>query len=292
MVRQKIVKIVGAAYREATVEPLLFLATIATALLVTGSKALIYRKVCISHYDPDLCDNVDNGSFPEQEQHVQSEASFWYLAEMYFHEVPSLMASFCYGSLSDKYGRSVALILPLAGQIISSVIYIVNAVFEHMSLAAILPGPLISGLLGGSTSISIGAFSLLGDITSPQQRTTRMSIAESGVFISSAIGHGFSGYILDKTSFMNVFVMAGGLYFMSLAYVLLWIKEGRPVKPKSGSYCDMSMLSGSFLVLLKNRPDRKRTYIFIILLSIFLVIISNIGKQGICLIKWNLWVKW
>ncbi len=269
---------VNSALTKVTVEPLLFLFTIASALLVICSKALVYHKVCISHYAPDLCDNVDNGSFPEQEQHVQSEASFWYLAETYCYEVPSLVTSFCYGSLSDKYGRKLALILPVTGQIISSLVYIFNAVFVKLSVAAILPGPLISGLFGGWTSISIGAFSLLGDMTSPQQRTTRMSIAESGIFISSAIGHGVSGLILDKTSFTFVFCIVCALYVLTFAYIFMRIKEHRAVDQKPGSYCDVSIVTGSFWVLRKKRRDRKRTYILIILLTIFLVIISNIGK--------------
>ncbi len=53
--------------------------------------------------------------------------------------------------------------------VICSIIYIVNAEFEHVSVVAILPGPLISGLFGGLMYISISAFSLLGGITSPQQ---------------------------------------------------------------------------------------------------------------------------
>ncbi len=274
-----LVKAVVVSYSQITVEPLLFLINIAWALHIIASKALIYRKVCISHYDSDLCDNVDNGSFPEQEQHVQSEASFWYLMETYFYEVPSLVTSFCYGSLSDKYGRRLALVLPITGQIISSIIYFLNSVFEHTSVATLLAGPLISGLFGGWTTVNIGAFSLLGDTSSPQQRTTRMSLAESGIYMSSALGQGLSGLILDKTNFRFVFCIICGAYIVSLSYVHLRIKDGHPVKAKSGSYCDVSMLTGSFWVLLKNRQDRKRSYIFVILVTIFLVVVSHIGKS-------------
>ncbi len=278
-VKQRIMSRVKFCLRQITVEPLLFLFTIASALLVICSKALIYHKVCISHYDPDLCDNVDNGSFPEQEQHVQSEASFWYLTETYCYEVPSLVTSFCYGSLSDKYGRRLALVIPITGQLISCMIYILNATFIHFSVVAILPGPLLSGLFGGWSSFNIGAFGVLSDITSPQQRTTRMSIAESVVYISAAMGYSFSGFILDKTSYKFAFYLAYGLSIVSLAYVFLQIKHHRDrILNKSSSYCDASLLTTSFWVLRKKRPDRKRTYILVILLTACLVIISNIGK--------------
>ncbi len=279
MFKQRIISRVKFGLRQITVEPLLFLFTIGTAFLIIGSKALVYRKVCISHYDPDLCDNVDNGSFPEQEQHVQSEASFWYLTETYCYEVPSLVTSFCYGSLSDKYGRRLALVIPITGQLISCMIFILNAKFIHFSVVAILPGPFLSGLFGGGSSFNIGAFGLLSDMTSPQQRTTRMSIAESVVFIASATGYSFSGFILDKTSFKFVFYLAYGLFIISLTYVFLQIKEYRELKKtKSSSYCDVSILTGSFGVLRKKRRDGKRTYILVILLTVCLVVISNIGK--------------
>ncbi len=281
MSSQRITDRVTSVLDKVSVEPLLFLFTIACALLGVASKALVYHKVCISHYDPDLCAKVDNGSFPDEEQLVQSESSFWFLAETYLNEVSSLVMSFFYGSLSDRYGRKLALILPVTGQIINALIHIFNAVFIRISVAALLPGAFIGGLFGGWTSINIGAFGLLSDITSPQQRTTRMSLAESGIFVSSAIGHSVSGLVVDKSGFVSVFCMAGGIHLLSLLYILLRIKEHRKVSPSSSSRCDtcMSILTGSYRVLRKKRRDRKRTYIFVILLTIFLVIVSNRGKS-------------
>jgi PCFT/HCP family folate transporter-like MFS transporter 1/3 len=134
-----------AKLRLVTVEPILFLFMFAAFLTAPTVQALVYRKVCLQHFNISICDNLKNPEHEDAEDTVQALASHWYMAENLCYEIPSILTSLVYGNVSDHISRRLAIMLPLIGQMLSSLNYIANSAIMNLPVGCILIGPLVSG---------------------------------------------------------------------------------------------------------------------------------------------------
>ena len=60
-------------------------------------------------------------------------------------QVPAIVLSFLYGSLSDHYSRRLALALPSVGQALSMANYVLNSYMMDWDVGFLLVGQIISG---------------------------------------------------------------------------------------------------------------------------------------------------
>ena len=129
---------------------------------------------------------------------MQSEASHWILYEHLAFELPSLVVSFLYGFLSDHVSRKIALILPIIGQVLCMSNYIIQSVYIDAHIGFLLIGRVISGVFGGWISCCLASFSFISQITSPDNRTVRISIAEGCISFAIALSVFISGMLLNR----------------------------------------------------------------------------------------------
>lgn len=287
--RKKIVEGLGAI----TVEPILFFFVFGSALILPCVKDLVYVKVCLSHFNKTICDNISDDAYVEQEDIVQSESSVWYLKENLCFEIPSILIAFYYGALSDRVSRKLALLLPAVGQVLSSINYLVNAAVFDLPVGYILIGPLISGLFGGWITCVMASFSYLSDISQQEWRTVRIAIGESMISASIAISYFSGGVILDKTSFVFVMGLALSMYVIVIIYTFLRIKElplAGHIKPVEGGCCasfltviDPHRIKEALAVAFKRRTLHRRRHILIMLLCTCLSLISSTREPEIFL---------
>ena len=59
----------------------------------------MHHQVCIGMYTHDVCSDLQNGTYSDEEDVVQGETAVWMLYEHVCFEVPSLFLSFFYGPL-------------------------------------------------------------------------------------------------------------------------------------------------------------------------------------------------
>jgi len=111
-----------------------------------------------------------------------------------------------------------------------------------------------------------------------QQRTFRIGALNAVMAVSMAIGTSMSGIIYNKLGFYGAYLTTSALIIIGLVYGLLFVKDVTPVtevdKNKSyrttiSEFLDFTHITQSFSTTFKQRPNRQRIRI-IILLIIFM----------------------
>ena len=283
-----------------TVEPILFLYSLAGSFQWPTVDALVYRKVCLNIYNESICDNLSTLQYTTEEDIVQSHTSYWYLANNLCFEIPSIMTSFFYGNFSDRYSRKTALVLPLVGQMITLAIYFINALVFTLPIGCILIGPLISGMFGGWITCNIAAYSYLSEVSTPENRAVRIGIGESMSALSISIGFFTSGVTLDHTNFSSVLAISFSLYTIAFLYAVFRVKDLNPVhtqteevqgqventpRPSAScgnvmrTLCSKESIRDALTVIFKPREGRHRAYILILLFGMFSGILTGSGRS-------------
>ena len=274
--------------RTVTVEPVLFFFTFALALQGPAVSALVYRKVCLSKYDVNVCDNLKNSSNHAAEDDVQGGSSHWFLYHNLCFEIPAVLVSFLYGSLSDNVSRRLTLALPAVGQMLSTTNFVVTSVYLESHVGYTLIGQLISGLFGGWITCCLAAFSYLSEVTTVASRTTRTSIAEGVISYSIATSFFLSGIILDHTSFQFVFSISVGLNVLVVVYTYAWVKDPPRDKQVRKGRLQLAIRTSkhwqrfkdTFLCVFQKRESGGRARLLLLLSAVFSSMVSLNGKLG------------
>lgn len=268
-------------FRQITVEPVLFAFMLCTFLKLPVTQQLIFRKTCINLYNKSFCShNLTRGSCGdgsnEAENAVQKSTSEWIFYNSVAHSIPSIVSSLLLGSWSDRFGRKVAIILPLIGLCIEGLSGLLNVVFYEASPVHLLYGNILSGMCGGFSAVLMALFSYIADITKDKSnRTLRIGLLESMTFIGGATGELLSGILIEGTGFMAPYIIILTLSFVTIAYVVFVIKESYfPTKPSQ--WFSLKNFHGSFVVWYKERPGKSRLYLVLLLaLGFFVPILSK-----------------
>ena len=267
--------------RQVTVEPVLFVFMLCTFLKLPVNQQLIFRKSCIQLYNKTFCSQnftrkTCGESLNEQENAVQKSSSEWIFYNTVAYSVPSIISSLLLGSWSDKFGRKVAILLPLVGLGIESISAMVNVHFYEASPAYLLYGNILSGMFGGFSTILMALFSYIADITKDKSnRTLRIGLLESMTFVGGATGELLSGILIEKHGFMAPYIMILSLLALVIFYVLWVLKESYfPNQPSR--FFSLETFHGSFKVWVKHRPQNGRLHLLLLLaVGFFIPIISK-----------------
>ena len=232
--------------------------------------------------DTKICDILHNETYHDLEDQVQTETSHWFLWQNLCYELPAILLSFLYGSLSDHYSRKLALALPSLGQAISMANYVLNSVYMHWHVGYLLVGQLISGLFGSWITCLLGAFSYLSEISTAEKRTVRISVAEGVLSVSIAISFILSGVILEKTSYPITFGLCICLYLCTILYIIIVLRE-RPrdsahVLPSCRDALGLHRIKEAFSCVFKYRLHNNRLKVLMILASLFTANFSYSGR--------------
>eukprot|EP00058_Branchiostoma_floridae_P016992 XP_002602480.1 hypothetical protein BRAFLDRAFT_86864 [Branchiostoma floridae] len=165
-------------------------------------------------------------------QQTQAEASQWLTYLQLCSSLPSLLIAAILGPMSDKVGRKVAIVTPVIGAL-ASLLCAALVVYLNLPLQVFLPGALLYGMLGSSTTLYSGCFAYLTDITKPgNSRAMRMAILESCLGIAAVVGvltgNLWLGVLGVPLGFQEPFFFAAGLAAFSLLYAMFGIKETCP----------------------------------------------------------------
>jgi MFS family permease len=108
------------------------------------------------------------------------------------NNIPALLLAGPYGSLADKYGRKLAILIPQMGlmAIVAVYFYIGYARPVAMFLYMLLAANILSGVSGGGGVLQMGIFTYASDITEddPASRTLIFTVLESTLFFAKILG--------------------------------------------------------------------------------------------------------
>ncbi len=276
---------------QVSVEPIMLLFTL-SRLEAPAMLALFYRKVCLTMFTPGVCEHLSNGSFPQEEDAVQAQTSHWFLYTIICFEVPSIFMSTIYGTICDSWSRKATLMLPLVGQILSTLNTIAVSAVRDSPVGLLLLGRLVSGFFGGWVTMFMACTSYLSASTDVKSRTTRIAVLEGICSVTSAVAGLLSGIILDKTSFLFVFLLTVGIHVLALLYTFIFVKElnedkndriDRPSEIQKKLYprTVLRMIAATFKTATKKRKHNLRRQLGMVLLCMFTSFIGYAGESDV-----------
>lgn len=254
--------------RKITVEPVLFLYMLCIFMVFPLLQQLAFKKICLAKYDHEICNNLTKA----QEDFVHEDTSRWILYQSVALTLPSICASLILGSWSDKVGRKVVLTLPCVGNVLLYISHILNAAFASLDVNFLLIGVCISGIFGGFATLLLAVFSYISDITDKSQRTVRVAILESMIFLGGTVGNLIGGVLLDHRGFMAAFGLCLGVMVVIILYITFLLPESYyPQGNQEGNWALVAVhnhIKACFRVLHKQRPQNQRLNISVVMFGV------------------------
>merc|ERR1719410_2705293 len=134
-------------------------------------------------------------------------------------QVPTVIYAVLAGSLSDRFGRGPLLFLPIIGQILEGVALLVNKIwFTELPLEALWLAN-IYDWFGGSAVWYLGVYTFAADITSVEQRASRMARFDGFEQMAFIVGTALSPVLFRCAGYEGAFSTKIALATLSLVIV-------------------------------------------------------------------------
>lgn len=135
---------------------------------------------------------------------VASQASSISLYVTVAGNIPSLLLAGSYAAIADRYGRKVAMLLPLIGWVIYNLALVGVSYWKPTYFLYLLLGAsFLDGFMGSYTAYLMSTFSYIADITSnnTSTRAFAFSILQSSVFFAKVTGPLLGGFWAEYENF-------------------------------------------------------------------------------------------
>jgi PCFT/HCP family folate transporter-like MFS transporter 1/3 len=187
------------------------------------------------------------------------------------------------GSWSDKHGSKIPMVLSLFGYTISTIMYTTFSYIPNVDPGILLLASIPVSLTGGLIALIMSAFRYVADITSVENRSFRIAMAEGCWFLGSPFGLLGSAQVLKHGGYPAVFLISTILYVVALLYAVLFVKNDKPVnelESDSNMFQDMfniSAVKDTVHTCFRRRPGYGRFWIVILLTTICFRILTLYG---------------
>ncbi len=144
-----------------------------------------------------VCEQEDRSQDDDcTDAHISSSASMVTLYTTLSVTIPSILMSGPYGSIADKVGRRIILLISFAGLLsMVTCVYLVSSLRPSSFLYILIAGNIVMGSCGSVGIFQLGLFTYASDMTEhdKDKRTSLFSILESCTFIAKILGPLISG---------------------------------------------------------------------------------------------------
>ena len=183
---------------------------------------IIQHKVCYNKYNSSICSRLKN--HPVIENDVQATAASWMSVIPLSALVPSLFTVLMIGPISDVIGKKRMMIVPPTVYLVQSLIFMALAGIEDkFSPGYFFFGYCITALFGDNSGCVLLSQAYISCITTSQDRTVRLALLESSLFIGGLVAAISSGFILSYFGFIGGFAATGIVNLINLIYVVFFL---------------------------------------------------------------------
>lgn len=299
-----------------TVEPMLACYIVPCVLAQIATQNLNLEKACRVNlnYSDEICSALASRhtqNYTREETEVQqlvANMSIW--RSMVASLIPAILIMFL-GSWSDRIRRRKPfMLMPIMGELMTSVSLILCVYFFYelpMEVAGFVDS-FFPSITGGWTTMFMGIFSYMGDITTIENRTLRIGIVNVFCTVGVPLGTALSGVLYKVVGFYGVFSISASFYVISFTYGLIRIKEASELNLtikqstniansfKSGDrfsfqdgkkrtaltslkeFFDLQNIKETFTVVFKDGPNNRKKRVALLMIVLMVVIGPVHGK--------------
>ncbi|XP_028413275.1 LOW QUALITY PROTEIN: proton-coupled folate transporter-like [Dendronephthya gigantea] len=228
--------------RSVTVEPVVFGYVFSAAMLSPLLQQYIYDELSERHNftiteDSQLCKNGtgDSGNISALENRIQTDASYWFIAQKLSMNVPSLFATLLYGSLSDAVGRKPTMLFATFGALINCLIVSITVTLAWPFYVIFL-GAFINGVTGAHGSMLASCLAYIVDITDNKSRSIRMGLIQLSIVLAVMLSFFIGGIWLKNSGYIPPFWSSVGILFFCCLYIKIVLPESLTEKQKFNKF--------------------------------------------------------
>ena len=261
------------------VEPVLLGYAFCLFVTVSLEQQLIYRKTCIQHFNSTYCQTLyksRNPTFKANQDFIQKETSQWIVYISVARAIPSILITLLYTVKFDRVGRKRIMILPIIGGTILVASYIINSHFMEWPVPWMFLGIFLDASFGQYPTLLAAVFAYLADTTSNENRTIRVIILESMLFLGGLISEITNGLLLQNYGFLPPFILMLSVYILVIIY-WFFLKESYTPDRGEGKRTFFQELKKKLWndvgsMFFKQKDGRKQKRIFLLVVSFLLAI--------------------
>ncbi|XP_069959636.1 LOW QUALITY PROTEIN: proton-coupled folate transporter-like [Cherax quadricarinatus] len=213
------------AVRTITVEPVMLIDGACKEAMLLFVENVQMNKICSVNlgFSPEVCANLS--AHPEESVRVQREFSiFTFYNSIILSVLPLIFVQFM-GAWSDKYGRKIPLLIILVGHVMYAGGYLLANWQTSWPVEVIYFVTLLEALGGANAGLLSSTVSYISDISKEDQRTSRISTANSIWFLGGPLGTLIGALIIKYSGYDLALGLVLLAYFLTAIYVIVFIKE-------------------------------------------------------------------
>ncbi|XP_023349851.1 proton-coupled folate transporter [Eurytemora carolleeae] len=210
-----------------TVEPVIFLYAVSLGLNEVIRSNLIIQKLCQSklNYTEEICDDLGSQNNTQIAEEVRLNVTEYETLYGGLAFLPRILYGLMAGTWSDRNGRKKLIGLPLLGQLLATLTYLLNYFFISQLPWQTLYLELLNDSCGTYVAIYIGLYSYITDITEEDAMSFRLGILDGADYTSTAVGTLISGPIFLYGGYYAVFGSGMLSCVLGIIYLTFGVKE-------------------------------------------------------------------
>ena len=191
---------------------------------------VVQSKVCHNKYNTTICSNLKDHRHIEN--NVQSIAASWMSIVPLSALLPALFMVLMVGPISDVIGKKRVMIIPPTIYLIQSLVFItLSQIDDKFSPGFFLFAYSLTGLFGDNSGCTLLSQAYISCITTRDNRTTRLALLESSVFLGALLAAISSGFVLSRFGFTGGFVTTATVNLCNLLYVVFLLPPENVLAP-------------------------------------------------------------
>jgi len=218
-----------------TIEPAIMLSKLSHGVSGVLRTDLAMSKICFQEmgFNATVCENLKEHK--DVEIQVQKRFNKFEMYGEIMTQVPTAFYALIAGSIADRFGKAPLLILPIIGQILEGAALLLNKLwFSELPLEALWLSNMYHWLGGGAVWY-LGMYSFAADITTVEERASRMARFDGFEQTAYIVGTALSPIIYKAGGYETAFCVKIVLASVSLCIISRYLWKQRNKKAENSS---------------------------------------------------------
>ncbi|XP_042233940.1 solute carrier family 46 member 3-like isoform X2 [Homarus americanus] len=281
-----------------TIEPMLFLRNVSAAIESVVGNTLKIERFCRIRCNglPDDCSHLTDGHHKDLQIQVQQYTNLYLLYEKFFSMAVPMLLIGTIASWSDQRGRRVPLVLTQTGMALSTVVYLLEALFPSWPPEVLLGAAFLEGMGGGLVMFYMAVYSYMADVTSSKARTLRMIVVTVFWELGTPVGTALGAVLYNIGGFVLVFGVSLLISVVCIIYAAVKVKDKIPEQEdRNGPSTrrrkpyDPRNIIDVGVVCFKKRPRRGRAHILVMITVMSFLMSDNSHNEYLWVRRVLLW---